>query len=373
MTKYFVLLTGDKENSGDFLIRDSAEHLLRHARPDREVRVLPAWKPFDRHALEVVNDATALILCGGPGLRPKMWPGIYPLTDNLDDIRVPITLMGSGWKGFLGEPEKGYADRFHPRAIELIGRIERDGLGLSVRDMCSAEVLRHLGVNNIHLTGCPVLFRQVCVTRSPPQRETPSSDYYVFSPGALMGESHALEHQARVLLQGLKQRYDGQCVVAFHHHLGLGSNQTTAKGLQLAQESLRQWLDDNGVSYVELAGGHERMKTLYSAARFHIGYRVHAHLLCSALGVPTVLINEDGRGIGASRTLEELDHSAFRPRFKNAYMQAGLSRLGQMSWNIQVTQPDLLLDGLETMDDRHKSKVMMSLWERMKLYVENLP
>ena len=42
----------------------------------------------------------------------------------------------------------------------------------------------------------------------------------------------------------------------------------------------------------------------YEKMDFHIGYRVHAHLYFLSRRVPTVLINEDGRGTGMVTTLK---------------------------------------------------------------------
>ncbi len=373
MSKYYVLLTGDKENAGDFLIRDSAEHLLRHARPDRQVKVLPAWKPLDAEALDIVNSAEALILCGGPSLRPAMWPKIYPLTTSLDSIRTPIATLGVGWKGFIDERESSYARRFTEQARLLLNRVQRDGYGFSVRDPQSAQVLRDLGADGIHLTGCPVLFRQVVLSGAPPSRTSPADDYYVFSPGAVMGESRALEKQARGVVSLLKEQLPGRCVVAFHHRLGYGTAQTTGKGLQGAQESLRAWLVQAGVDYQELAGGHERMAALYAGARLHVGYRVHAHLLCSASGIPSLLLSEDGRGVGAANALKEDDSRAFVPRLSNAYVQAGMSRLGLMDWNIRAKQAASIVHSLQNINLERKGQAIIGLWNTMKGFVEKLP
>ena len=42
----------------------------------------------------------------------------------------------------------------------------------------------------------------------------------------------------------------------------------------------------------------------YEKMDFHIGYRVHAHLYFLSRRIPTVLINEDGRGTGMVKTLK---------------------------------------------------------------------
>ena len=49
-------------------------------------------------------------------------------------------------------------------------------------------------------------------------------------------------------------------------------------------------------SVVAIGGSHEKLISTYRSCRVHLGFRVHAHLLCLALGVPSLLIVEDERG-----------------------------------------------------------------------------
>jgi len=95
---YYVTLTGSKNNAGDFLIRYRAHNLLKALRPDREIVDYNAWEKLDEEKLAVINKAQALVLLGGPALRQNMYPEVYPLTDDLSKIKVPITIMGAGWK-----------------------------------------------------------------------------------------------------------------------------------------------------------------------------------------------------------------------------------------------------------------------------------
>jgi hypothetical protein len=57
---YYVILTGSKNNAGDFLIKYRAKKLFAALRPDRDIVDLDAWKPFDAATLELVSKATVL-------------------------------------------------------------------------------------------------------------------------------------------------------------------------------------------------------------------------------------------------------------------------------------------------------------------------
>lgn len=45
MSKYYALLTGSKNNAGDYLIKARAKSLLKEWRNDREFVDIDGWKP----------------------------------------------------------------------------------------------------------------------------------------------------------------------------------------------------------------------------------------------------------------------------------------------------------------------------------------
>src|SRR5690606_28549227 len=149
LSKYYVLLTGAKNNAGDFLIRERAIALLRRLRPDRELVNLDGWRPITDEQLELVNGAEALRLTGGPWGRPNMRPDIYVLRPRLSDVRVPITTLGVGWRGPTGDWALTRHAAFSPASRELLERIREDGLRSSVRDYHTLNVLRRAGIGRV--------------------------------------------------------------------------------------------------------------------------------------------------------------------------------------------------------------------------------
>lgn len=58
-----------------------------------------------------------------------------------------------------------------------------------------------------------------------------------------------------------------------------------------------------GWKVASLAGSLPKLEALYGNADLHIGYRVHAHLFCLSRRIPSILINEDSRGVGQAAAL----------------------------------------------------------------------
>lgn len=218
MKPYYILLTGSKNNAGDFLIKHRAKALFIHERPDRDVVDFNAWEPLDQKKLEQVNKASALILMGGPSLRYEMYPGIYRLTENLADIKVPVTLMGVGWKSASGRWQDTYRYPFSAGSMQLLERAERSGLPVSVRDYHSLNSLRFNGVRNVIMTGCPAYYDLEMLGRTP---KMPRKIYRVgFSLGVSFVQSVQMESQMKQQILACREYFsDAELEVLFHHSL----------------------------------------------------------------------------------------------------------------------------------------------------------
>ena len=158
MNNQFVILTGSKNNAGDFLIKYRAKKLFESIRPCREIIDFNAWQAIDEKKLEVINQSKCLILMGGPALQKNMYPDIYKLPTNLDEIKVPITTMGIGWKSVNGDWANTYDYKLSSSTVNLLDRIKDDGILSSVRDFHTLNSLQFKGYDNVLMTGCPAYY-----------------------------------------------------------------------------------------------------------------------------------------------------------------------------------------------------------------------
>lgn len=316
---YYVTLTGSRNNAGDFLIRHRGHALLRHLRPDRNIVDMNSWEAFTDEQLEIINGAVALILLGGPALRRNMYPGVYPLVDDLDRIKVPVTIMGAGWHASPGTWEDSREYTFTPATLRLLQRIDAGGIPLSVRDYRSLNALAVAGIDNGVMTGCPALFIPDKI--GTPFTGFPSGEVknLVISPGVTFIRSVALEQQLKDLIAELRSGFPAaKLTVAFHHSIqpevlskAYGAGQSVAAERQL---TLVKWLETQGIDYVDISGGVEKLMQVYDAADFHVGYRVHAHIFMSSQRKPSVLLTEDGRGRGLKDVLGGVIFDSWKKR-----------------------------------------------------------
>ena len=315
---YYVTLTGSRNNAGDFLIRHRGHGLLRHVRPDREIVNMNAWEPFTSEQIAVINGARALLLLGGPALRRDMYPAVYPLTEDLDRIKVPITLMGAGWHAAPGTWEESRRYRFTPPTLSLLQRIERDGAGLSVRDYRSLNTLHGAGIGGAVMTGCPALYDPEKLGMPLAWQPDQPFQNIVFSLGVTFIRSRGLEEQARTLISEIRKAHPtAKLTVAFHHSIAEADLRAaygnTLSAFAERHLALVEWLKGEGIAYADISGGVEKLMALYDAADFHIGYRVHAHIYTASQRKPSVLITEDGRGRGLKEVLGGLVYDSWMP------------------------------------------------------------
>jgi len=300
----YVTLTGPRNNAGDFLIRQRALAILARVRPDRPVHNLNSWESIDESRLDTINAAKALILCGGPAVRPRMVPPYDLPPDKLKRIKVPIVTMGLGWNHKDGTWNAVTRATPTPETRCLLARIRADGLANSVRDVEAAVFMGKEGVDNVMVTGCPTLFGEDALDTLP--KTVRDATQVVVSAGVLSRcEGSEFEQQFHIIVEFVCRNFGVENVtVAFHHATDPAAYAAAyGSGVAVADQALHRWVVGKGIAWRDISGTAQSMLDLYGNCRLHIGFRVHAHLLCTSLQRPSILLAEDSRGFGAGRLL----------------------------------------------------------------------
>lgn len=383
MKDRYVLLTGSRNNAGDFLIKHRAMALLAALRPDREIVDYDGWKPLTDEQLAVINDSRALLLTGGPAVQKRMHPDVYPLRSDLDDIRVPIGTFGVGWSTTEGRWSDTRRMGFTAATTTLLERLERDGLALSVRDHHTQNALKVADVTSTAMTGCPALY-------SLPHLGTPFAvsdrpNTVSISLGTRFANNLPLERQARELVTRARSVFEGaELTVVFHHALDESFKRAYGHTGPLygAQRRFAAWLEEQGVAYVDVSGSAERLIEHYSTADLHLGYRVHAHILMTSLRRPSLLLAEDGRGRALRDVLGGHVYDAFDSlRLKDARVRGVAVKLGFTSIAYAVPE-GVATDAVDMLEldmlhgwprARMAIDAVDARWPVMKRFIEALP
>jgi hypothetical protein len=303
MTKpYYVVLSGSKTNSGDHLIRDAALNTFKIARPDRDVIDFNGWEKFDAEKLKIVNNAMALILLGGPALRMDTYPNVYPLVDDLNDIKVPIISLGIGYRHQDGDWEKTKNFEFTAKTLQLLNRIENSGYVSSVRCYNTLNTLLHKGFKKFKMGGCPAFYQSEFIGKAFPDKV--SFGKIAFATGRMYLKNDSLLKQEQDLIKDLSIKYKNQnFVVAFHDPIDRKNSRTN---------EFIVFLDTHKINYIDISGTADNLINFYKEVDLQIGYRVHAHIFMTSINKPSVLLAEDGRGVGMKHTLGALIFEAYK-------------------------------------------------------------
>ena len=286
-----VILTGAVKNIGDFLIADRAKKLLTEY-VDSDIVEINRFNNLEPY-LDVINNSRALILCGGPAYAPGMYPDIYPLVSDLSKIKVPIIPFGIGW---FGKPFHHYEDfRFSDKTKHFLKETHEKIEFSSCRDILTKDILENEGVNNVLMTGCPVWYDLESINK--PFRFESDVKKVVITSGA---RADLLIQSIRILFMVKRKFQSAKIYLSYHRGIFPGKGTPPRKGISYTLLALVGWLA--GASIVDVSSDLNRIK-FYDDCDLHIGYRVHAHLYFLSKRLPSILINEDGRGLGMVKSM----------------------------------------------------------------------
>ena len=298
----YILLSGAKKNAGDFLIFNRAKALLEE-HLDEDLTIYKRWEKLD-HKLEIVNSSKGVIICGGPGYGERFYPGIYPLTNPLDKIEVPIVPFGLGWSGLpLDFKEFSFTESSKKAIKEIHSNIDES----SVRDVLTLKILSRNKINNVVLTGCPAWYSLDSINNDfiPPEN---IRKIVITIPAKIK-----FSYQTIRLFHLIKRLFPKTQVLCSFHR-GIKKDQYVRRRISYVYQLLESYAKLLGFRTIDMSYSAEKLE-LYRDFDLHIGYRVHSHIFFMSIKKPSFLLHEDGRGKGLSLTIgNDLDVSAFQPK-----------------------------------------------------------
>ena len=299
MKDQYVILTGSKNNAGDYLIKYRAKQLFSDLRPDRKIIDINGWEQLNTEKLAIINQSKALILMGGPALIENMVPKVYALTNNLEDIKVPIIMMGIGWKSKKGNWEDTYNYPLNAKTSSLLKKIDKSGYLSSVRDYHTLNAIRFNGCNNFLMTGCPAYYDKDFINK---KLQFKGINKVAFSLGVAFIESASMEKLMKENILAFKAKFlYKEFEVVFHHSLDREKFRLDYKSSPrhvIKHNKFAEWLESEGIRYVDISGSAENLINYYSNVDLHIGFRVHAHIFMNSISRKSILVSEDGRAKG---------------------------------------------------------------------------
>ena len=287
-----VLLSGQIKNIGDFLITDRARRLFEEF-VDKDIIILDRTKDLTPK-LDIINKARFLVLCGGPAYAPDIYRGIYPLVEDLSKIKVPIIPFGLGWCGRpFNEPMKFTFDN---QSMHFLSAVHKEIENSSCRDIITEAILKNNGLENVTMTGCPVWYDLESIGK--PLTNRPIKNIVFTTPASI----RHIWQTIKLLKLTRKIFPKANIIMTFHRGILPDKHTSLKSGLGYIVMCLLAKLFVRKVEIRDVSYDLEKIE-FYKSCDFHIGYRVHAHLYFLSKRLPSILINEDGRGVGMVKSL----------------------------------------------------------------------
>jgi len=254
------------DNSGDALIVDAIQRLL----PEHPAAIFPLLQPLTGEQIEQVNGCGVAIICGTNLYQSAFSCALTP--EVIGRIRIPIVPLGIGSSAPIGCLPEMNSDGV--RAVRMIH--ERCAVG-SVRDPASLRFVRGLGIRNVELTGCPVLFH----AQDEPQFGDRDSSRLVLSVRArLLHVEDRWGAKSLKTLERLCRKFNPTLILQSPYDLPIGA--------RLAKQF--------GVNYVhDEKWGCDIMVDAVQRASRTAGFRLHFGMLSLSYGKHAVFIGTDTR------------------------------------------------------------------------------
>ena len=292
----YLILSRHNSNVGDYLILERAKNLIETLKPDTPSLVGHIAIPlYDQITREQFKQLKAVIITGGPGIRPNIYPGIYPVHPDILTHNIPIIFLGIGAKYYPGEYSLAHMVKLSQQGKQFLRHIEDTGFGIGVRDIHSVRVLNLNGIQNVSLNGCPAWY---AVNEFPTHHSQPKEIKRILFSTPATPFHYKL---AASVLKALRTQFtEATILVSFHHGIQLGEKGDP----RLAELNVRlsNYAKKLGCETFDASYDLKKIQ-VYDTMDIHVGFRVHAHIYFLSYAKPSFLIAEDSRGDGVVKTL----------------------------------------------------------------------
>jgi len=287
--KSVTLLSRAKLNSGDHLITHSTKGLLEFFNFNIEQVVPQGWSPLSKQQVAIANESEYVVIPGGPCIQNNFKPNIYPL----NNIKSKILIFGSGLNG---SALANFNDKTKSFLSECI---------IYTRGLDTYNLLKH---NNIYSTfsGCSVWFNSGNVVTKFNHNQDIKNIIFSLSRNTTSQELN--------LLSNVNKYFKGSNITCIFNH-----------GYEPSSNKAKNYVENLGIKHISTESCPLKLIDIHKSSDFHIGTRVHSHLLSLSLGIKSILLPIDIRGIEQSRSINSSQHdfsklnpSNFEEKINNA-------------------------------------------------------
>jgi hypothetical protein len=267
------------KNVGDNLISSSTMKMIRSRRPQYDPTVL-----FREAGLDAVGvDGIRSILAPGFSVSNDTYPKLFRLYTDLKSI-PPFFPVGCSFQHPLPAVESFTGYEFNAATLDALGFLAERCGGLPCRDVLIHELMERHGIGS-HYCGDLALFDEEMIGRGfYPPKDIRSLVFTIHH------HPTRFDTQAKRLIDLLSARFpEARRYVAYH-------SKPNGYARAIAQYAM-------GAGFEELhLYGESFTLAKYHEVDLHVGYRLHGHIFFLRNRKPSILLIEDARSFGFSRS-----------------------------------------------------------------------
>jgi glycosyltransferase involved in cell wall biosynthesis/polysaccharide pyruvyl transferase WcaK-like protein len=256
------------DNSGDAIIVDAIKRILA----GNEMLEFPLLQKLNYEQLQQINNCDLGIICG-----TNLYQQIFACaltSEILGKIKIPILPLGIGSSSSIGQ-----LPQMNDEGVKAIKMLHKKCLVSSVRDPMTYQFVRSIGIANVEITGCPVLFHGLTEPVFQQSADLNSNIRLSIRARLLHVEDKWIAKELRTLNLIAKQ---------FAPTIILQSPYDIPIAQSLSQKYALEYILDERYSHEVL------VENIKSASRT-VGFRLHFGMLGLSYGKPATLIATDTR------------------------------------------------------------------------------
>lgn len=304
-------------NVGDKLIEEAIKELIIHEKGETEFLTFFREDDLTEH-LEEINKTKAILLPLAIRDTP-LWPKTFRLIDDLSKIKVPMIPINTCYNVYPGDELTREGINYSKETKEFLHYIAQQVEQFSCREYYTNSILQKIGIKNTVMTGDPSWYQ--IDKLGTPMRRPENISKLVFSPPL----SHFYTNQAKDVMELLSEMFpDAEKYCAFHTaDLNTLKNAEAENSFAMSEEAtqknvkIAQYAKDYGFEEKYVFGELDNLE-FYHDCDLHVGYECHAHLYFLRQRSPSILINEDARGVGFQYSLGGNSFNSFERCAGNA-------------------------------------------------------
>lgn len=305
-----ALMGGAYKNAGDFLIENRSRRLIEEIL-NADVTVLKRNIAYDSK-IDELEQYDLIVFAGGPIFNANVYPGGMPFIDDFEKLKVPVRILGGGWKGKDISAKSLYETCPCQESVLKFSKYYAQQSALGCRDWYTIRMLKLYGITNTIMTGCPAWYDMEKIDKL--ELDKMYSETSIKDEVTIGISDAAFEENKKYFWDVINiiNRYYSKAKIKVLFHRGISSAD---------EEQIRDICKrNNRIEYFDISGSADGLKE-YDDCFLHIGFRVHAHIYNLSQGRASILINEDARGAGVNQALgienfniEESNTSILRKR-----------------------------------------------------------